>query len=76
MAARYLIAISIVAGIAVPASAQAPAASDTALYCMKVEPETGSRLESVQCWTRSEWADAEVDVDAEWALEGVRVIEA
>lgn len=61
-----------------PASATqttgAPAASPDAKYCMRVEPVTGSRLETVECWTRAEWADQGVDVDRDWAKEGVRVI--
>ena len=52
----------------------APAASESAKYCMRVEPVTGSRIETIQCWTRAEWADLEVDVDEEWATEGVAVI--
>jgi hypothetical protein len=51
----------------------APAAGPDARYCMKIEI-TGSRLEEVKCWTRQEWAEQEVDVDKEWAEEGVRVI--
>jgi len=51
-------------------------------YCLRVGPYTGSRLETVQCWTRQEWAeqcDYEewakqcVDVDKEWARNGVRI---
>lgn len=57
-----------------PAGDGAPQAPETALYCMKVEAVTGTRLETVECWTRTEWADREVDVDAEWAKEGVRVV--
>ena len=52
----------------------APAASENALYCMRVEPFTGSRIETVRCWTRQEWADQGVDVDKDWAKEGVRII--
>jgi hypothetical protein len=52
----------------------APAAPPEARYCLRVEPQTGSRIESVECWTREEWAEADVDVDKEWAKEGVRVI--
>lgn len=58
------------------ARARAPEASAGALYCLRVEAATGTRLETVQCWTRDQWAEMEVDVDAEWAKEGVRVIEA
>jgi hypothetical protein len=35
---------------------------------------TGTRLEEVKCLTRQQWAELEVDLDAEWADEGVRVI--
>lgn len=52
----------------------APAASADARYCMRVEPMTGSRIETIQCWTRAEWAENGVDVDEEWATEGVSVI--
>lgn len=54
--------------------AAAPPAPPAARYCLRVEPQTGSRIESVECWTRAEWADADVDVDKEWAKEGVRVL--
>jgi len=58
-----------------PPSIPAPAAGPEAEYCMYVEPITGSRIETVQCWTRAEWADAGVDVDKDWAKEGVGVRE-
>jgi hypothetical protein len=51
----------------------APAGTEATRYCMKIEI-TGSRIEEVKCWTRREWAEQEVDVDKEWAEEGVRVI--
>ena len=41
---------------------------------MHIEAITGSRVELVECWTRAEWADQGVDVDKDWAKEGVRVI--
>ena len=53
---------------------RAPSAPPEARYCLRVEPHTGTRLESVECWTREQWAEADVDVDEEWAKEGVRVI--
>lgn len=53
----------------------APAAGPNALYCMKVEPMTGSRIETIRCWTREEWAYQGVDLDKDWAKEGVAVIE-
>ena len=52
----------------------APAAGPDAKYCMRVEAFTGSRIETIQCWTRVEWAEQGVDLDKDWAEEGVRVI--
>lgn len=43
-------------------------------YCLRVEPQTGSRIESIECWTRDEWTAGGVDVDHDWAKEGVRVL--
>ena len=72
------LALTVIAIAASPASAaaQAPAASPNARYCMRVEAITGSRLESVECWTREEWAAQGVDVDKDWPKEGIRVLEA
>lgn len=55
-------------------SLQAPAAAAGARYCLRVESVTGSRIETIQCWTREKWVEQGVDVDKEWAKEGVRVI--
>lgn len=52
----------------------APAAGPNAKYCLRIEPITGSRIEQILCETREEWALLGVDVDREWAEEGVRVI--
>lgn len=52
----------------------APPASADAKYCMRIEAATGTRIETIRCWTREEWANQEVDVDKEWAKEGVKVI--
>lgn len=52
----------------------APAGGPDSKYCMRVEAATGSRIETVQCWTRAEWADQGVDVDHDWTKEGVGVI--
>lgn len=57
-----------------PAARSAPAGSPDARYCLRVEAVTGSLIETVNCWTRTEWADQGVDVDEEWAKEGVAVI--
>ena len=76
MARIRLISVLTLAAVALPAAAvaQAPAAPPGALYCMKVEAPTGSRVEPVMCWTREEWAWEGVDVDHDWAKEGVAVI--
>lgn len=52
----------------------APAGNVDTRYCLRVEPLTGSNIETVRCWTREQWAEQGVDVDKEWAKEGVRVI--
>jgi hypothetical protein len=53
----------------------APAAGPDARYCLRVEPVLGTRMERIRCWTRERWTGLGVDVDKEWAREGVRVIE-
>lgn len=57
-----------------PAPKTAPAGTPETRYCLRVEPVIGSRIETIQCWTREEWAAKEVDVDEEWAREGVKTI--
>jgi hypothetical protein len=61
---------------AVPNSPGAPEGTPSTRYCLRVDPITGSRLETIQCRTREDWASLEVDVDQEWAENGVRVISA
>lgn len=80
MAVKILVATLVMAAAAPlsatqpePVPAVAPAGTPETRYCMKIEI-TGSRVEEVKCWTRQEWAEQEVDVDREWAEEGVRVI--
>ncbi len=53
--------------------APAPAGTPETEYCMRVEAVTGTRLETIECWTRAEWAEQGVDVDQDWAKEGVEV---
>ena len=70
-----LFALSMIS--AQPASAPqmgAPAAPPTARYCLRVDPSVGSRMETIRCETREGWALLDVDVDAEWAAWGVRVL--
>ena len=45
-----------------------------ARYCLRIEAVTGSRLETIRSWTREEWAAQGVDVDKEWAREGVEIL--
>jgi hypothetical protein len=77
--ALSLIAVAASPVLALPAPRDpgrgAPAAGPHALYCLRVEPVTGSLIGGVRCWTRQEWVEVGVDVDKEWAKEGVRVIE-
>ena len=55
--------------------AGAPAAGPEARYCLRVAPLTGTLVERVRCWTREQWVEQGVDVDKEWAREGVTIIE-
>jgi hypothetical protein len=79
---EFVLALSMIVAASPVAAAQpeptpwagAPAAAADARYCLRVAPITGSRLETVACETREGWAQLEVDVDKEWAEEGVRVI--
>jgi len=57
-----------------PGTTSAPPGSPTTRYCLRVDPATGSRIETIQCRTRDDWAALDVDVDQEWADNGVRVI--
>jgi hypothetical protein len=74
-----LVVVAASPGLAQPAErdemAGAPAAGPDARYCLRVEPVTGTRIERIRCWTRERWAGMGVDLDREWAKEGVRVIE-
>ena len=52
----------------------APPGNADTRYCLKVDPLTGSNIETTKCWTREKWAEQGVDVDKAWAKDGVRVI--
>jgi hypothetical protein len=52
----------------------APPAPADARYCLRVDPLPGSRIETILCQTRDEWAQLDVDLDQEWAKEGVKII--
>jgi hypothetical protein len=62
------------APVETPVPEGAPPAPPNARYCLRVEPITGTRIETIQCRTREDWASLEVDVDKEWAENGVRVL--
>ena len=78
MALPLIVALSLAAAQTPtePAQAGAPEAPPTARYCLRVDAFTGSRIETVRCETRADWAAMDVDVDAEWARWGVRVVTA
>lgn len=79
MADIVTVALSLMLAASQPAAGDAattgaPAGDPNTRYCLRVDPITGSRMETVQCRTREDWASLEVDVDREWADNGVRVI--
>jgi hypothetical protein len=78
MAHELLIAVSLIAAQPTEANAMpaapAPPGTPETRYCLRVDPLIGSRIETIQCKTRDEWAALELDVDQEWAENGVRVI--
>ncbi|HEX6661035.1 MAG TPA: hypothetical protein VF067_04105 [Sphingomicrobium sp.] len=71
-----ILATSATASIQSMPTTGAPEGTPQTRYCLRVDPNTGSRMETIQCRTREEWALLEVDVDQEWAENGVRVIAA
>jgi hypothetical protein len=75
--AAFVVALSL-AALPLPVgnagTAGAPPGDPNTRYCLRVDPPTGSRIETIQCMTREEWAGLDVNVDAEWAQNGVRVI--
>lgn len=68
-----IVLASPVAASSVEPDSVAPAGTADTRYCLHVGPVTGSIAETVQCWTRDEWAEQGVDVDKAWAKDGVRV---
>lgn len=79
---KIFAALSMIAAISPAIAAQpaqfpresAPPAPADARYCLRVEPITGTRVEAVRCKTREDWSLLGVDVDKDWAEEGVQVI--
>ena len=74
----FVVALSIAAALPLPAgnagTAGAPEGTPETRYCLRVDPVIGSRIETIQCRTRDGWADLDVNLDQEWAANGVRVI--
>jgi hypothetical protein len=52
----------------------APPGTPTTKYCLRVTI-TGNISDRVECWTRDEWAAQDVDVDREWAANGVGTLD-
>lgn len=75
---ELIVALSLIATTsqtpANPPQRVAPQGTAETRYCLKVDPLAGSRVETIQCKTRDEWAALEIDVDQEWAENGVRTI--
>ena len=69
-----LVATSAAANIQPAPAPGAPAGGPNTRYCLRVDPTTGSRMETIQCRTREDWASLDINVDQEWAENGVRVI--
>ena len=59
--------------LAAAQSEPAPAGSADTRYCMRIDL-TGNVVAPVRCWTRDQWAEQGVNVDKEWAKEGIKVI--
>lgn len=75
MALQLILALTMsAAALPTPSGEPAPPGGPGTRYCLRVDPEIGSRIETIQCRTRWEWWQLDVNVDAEWAANGVRVI--
>lgn len=57
-----------------PTPSAAPPGTPFTRYCLRVDPLPDSRIPTIQCRTRDDWASLDVNVDEEWAENGVRVI--
>ena len=73
LALAMTVAVAQVASTPPPTTVAPPGGPETR-YCLRVDPLIGSRIETIQCKTRGEWAALGLDVDQEWAENGVRVI--
>ncbi|MEO7680851.1 MAG: hypothetical protein ABIS14_09200 [Sphingomonas sp.] len=78
---KLVVALGVIVAASVsPASAHrnesgpAPSGNPGTLYCMHIEV-TGRLIEPIACWTRDDWAEQGVDVDRDWAANGVRTVD-
>ena len=73
---RLIVALGLLVAAQPAIASQADPAQGPAIpnaegkYCLRIEI-TGTVIEPVRCWTREEWAEQDVDVDKEWAKNGV-----
>ena len=79
MAHGLIVALGLALASAQPPSDQVPAnpappGTPETRYCLRVDPLIGSKIPTIECLTRYEWSMLEIDVDQEWAENGVRVI--
>lgn len=75
----FVVALSMSAALPPPAPSEgvagAPSGTPATKYCLRVDPIIGSRIETVQCRTREQWANLDINVDEEWVQgNGVGVI--
>jgi len=80
MAHEFIVALSLIAAASQPPMDDAvsaripPPGTPETKYCLRMDPLPGSRIETIWCKTRDEWAELEINLDEEWAENGVRVI--
>jgi hypothetical protein len=79
LAAAFSLIVAVSPALAQPSGRDsmtgAPAAGADARYCLRTAADTGNLIERIECWTRQQWVEQGVDVDKEWAREGIKVIE-
>ena len=79
LAVTFILIVAVSPALAQPSGRDnmtgAPTAGPDARYCLRVAADTGSLVERIRCWTRRQWVEQGVDVDKEWAREGVTIIE-
>jgi len=86
MVSELMVALSLVMGASqmppttispmmpVPPGTPAPPGGPETRYCLHLDPVIGSRIPTIDCMTRDDWADLGLDIDEEWAENGAGVI--